>query len=236
MDSDHATPCVLHGISSMAVRGVLADLVDAYAERPAGARSRVTSVGGIDAARRVSGGEAFDFVVLADDAIDRLAAEGRVVAHSRVGVARSAMAVAVAEGAPRPDIGSEAALRDALRNARAVAYSTGPSGSHLLRLFERWGIADVMTGRTVLAPPGTPVGTLVARGDADVGVQQLSELMHVDGIAVVGELPPDAQSVTLFTGAICTASTRAPTAASLLAYLASPQADGVKRRHGMEPA
>ena len=236
MNIDSATSSVLHGISSMAVRGMLADLVDSYADVPGGTRARMTSVGGVDAAARVRSGEAVDFVVLAADDIDRLAAEGRVVPQSRVGLARSAMALAVGQDAARPDIGTEAALRDALQNARAVAYSTGPSGVHLQQLFERWGIADVMAGRSVLAPPGVPVGALVARGDADVGVQQLSELMHVDGIAVVGELPPDAQSVTVFTGAVCTASTHADAAAALLAYLASARADGVKRRHGMEPA
>ena len=223
------------GISSMAMRPVLAELAEAYEQR---LRQRVSivSVGGIEAARRINDGEAFDFVVLAADAIERLASDGRVVPGSRIDLARSGVAIAVAAGAPRPDIGSEAALRDAVLRARSIGYSTGPSGAHVTRLFGRWGIAGEIASRIVQAPPGVPVGTLVARGTVELGFQQLSELMHLPGIDVIGPLPPEIQVVTVFSAASCTASNRCAAAHALLTFLASTEADAAKRRHGMEPA
>ena len=165
-----------------------------------------------------------------------MANDGKIVASSRTDLARSGVAIAVAAGAPRPDVGSEAAVRDAVTRARSIGYSTGPSGAHLARLIERWGIADVIAPRIIQAPPGIPVGTLVARGDVELGFQQLSELMHLPGIDVIGLLPPEIQMVTVFSAAICTASIRNAAAHALLAFLASPEAQAAKRRHGMEPA
>ena len=226
---------VITGISSMAMRDVLAELGDVY-EQKSGQPVVIVSVGGVDAARRVGDGEAFDFVVLATDAIEKLAADRRVDPGSRIDLARSAIAIAIAAGATRPDISSESATREAVLRARSIGYSTGPSGAHLVRLFERWGIADEVAARIVQASPGVPVGTLVARGDVEIGFQQLSELMHVPGINVVGLLPPEIQSTTVFSAALCTASNCPAAAKMLLSFLASPQADAAKRRHGMEPA
>ena len=225
----------LTGISSMAMRHVLTELGDAY-ERQSGQPVVIVSVGGVDAARRVDDGEAFDFVVLAADVIDQLAAGGRVDPGSRTDLARSAVAIAVAAGAMRPDVSSGSAVRDAVLRARSIGYSTGPSGAHLVRLFERWGIADAIAPRIVQAPPGLPAGTLVARGDVELGFQQLSELMHLPGIDVIGLLPPEIQVATVFSAAVCTVSNCPAAAEALLSFLASPQADATKRRHGMEPA
>jgi len=222
------------GISSMATRHVLAELAEAY-EQQSRQRVAVESVGGVEAARRVEAGEAFDFVVLAVDAIERLAAAGRVDPSSRSDLARSGVAIAVAAGARRPDVTDERAVRQAVLDARSVAYSTGPSGAHLLRLFERWGIADTIAPRIVQAPPGVPVGALVARGDSDLGFQQLSELMHLPCIDVVGLLPKEIQVVTTFSAAVCSVSTRPEAAKALLSFLTSSEADAAKRRHGMEP-
>ncbi|SEB24980.1 substrate-binding domain-containing protein [Paraburkholderia sartisoli] len=223
------------GISSMATREMLAELIPEY-ERLSGRSVIIESVGGVAAARRVQEGEPFDVVVLAADALDRLAEAGRIDSEGRVGVARSGVSVAVAAGAPWPDISSEAAVRDAILAARSIGYSTGPSGVYLSRLFERWGIAGTIAPRIVQAPPGVPVGTLVARGDVEIGFQQSSELMHVAGIDVPGPLPPEIQIVTVFSAALCTASRQKDVAKALLSFLASPQADAAKLRHGMEPA
>ena len=232
---DVGTVGPITGISSMAMRQVLAELADAYAQR-SGQPVTVVSAGGVDAARRVGEGEAFDFVVLAADAIDRLAAGGRVDPGSRVDLARSAIAMAVAAGTTRPDVSCEAAIREAVLDARSIGYSTGPSGAHLLRLFERWGIAEALAPRIVQASPGTPVASLVANGDVELGFQQLSELMHASGVDVIGVLPAEIQAATVFSAAICTASNHPESARALLAFLASPQAAAAKRRHGMEPA
>jgi molybdate transport system substrate-binding protein len=213
----------------------LAVLADAYTQQ-SGQPVAIESVGGVDAIRRLQAGEAFDFVVLAADAIEKLTAAGRVDSASRIDFARSGVAIAVAAGAPRPDIGSESAIRDAVLRARTIGYSTGPSGAHLVRLFERWGIADAIASRIVQASPGIPVGTLVARGDVELGFQQLSELMHLPGLDVVGPLPAEIQVITVFSAAVCAASDRAAAARELLSFLASPLADAAKRRHGMEPA
>jgi len=179
----------------MATKAVLAELANAYETR-----SRhvvvIESVGGVDAAKRVQAGEPFDVVVLASDAIAKLLAAGHLVAGSQIDFARCCVAVAVPAGAPRPDIGSEAALRRAVEAAPTIGTSTGPSGVALARLFERWGIAEQIRDRMVTPPPGVPVGSLIARGEIALGFQQLSELIHVAGIEVVGPLPPEIQIVT----------------------------------------
>ena len=223
------------GISSMATRQVLAELCAAY-ERQSGDTVVIESVGGVDAAKRVQADEAFDVVVLASNAIDALVAAGRVEASSRVDLVHSGVAVAVRAGAPRPDIGSEAAVRRAVLAARTLGYSTGPSGVQLAALFERWGIAKQIKDRIVQAPPGVPVGALVARGEVELGFQQLSELMHLPGIEVIGALPPAIQIVTTFSAGICTGSAQADAACRLLAFMKAPTAAEAKRRHGMEPA
>jgi len=222
------------GISSMATRQVLAELARVFEAR-SGCVVAIESIGGVDAAKRVEAGEAFDVVFLASDAIDRLIASGHVVG-ARVDLVRSPVAIAVRTGAPHPDVGSEPALRAAVLAARRLSYSTGPSGVHLARLFERWGIAKQIEPRIVQAPPGLPVGSLVARGDVDLGFQQLSELMHLPGIDVIGTLPAQIQFITTFSAGICAGSSHAAKVREMLSFMTSPEVDDVKRRHGMEPA
>lgn len=225
----------LRGISSMATRLLLADLVAAYASAH-GRKVAIESVGGVDAARRVQAGEDFDVVVLASDAIDKLVASGHAVAGSRVDIVRSDVAVAVKAGASRPDIGSEDAVRRAVLAAPTIGYSTGPSGTALLQLFQRWGIAEQVRERTVQARPGVPVGTMVASGEVALGFQQFSELKDLRGIDVLGLLPPAIQVTTVFSGAVCTASRQPDAVRELLAFMASPATAATKERHGMEPA
>ena len=202
----------------MATRQVVAEAADAWRQR-GGAEVVIESVGGVEAAKRVQAGEAFDVVVLSADAIDALAAAGRVVTGSRVDLVRSGVAVAVREGAPRPDIASEDALRNAVLSARTLGHSTGPSGVALRKLFERWGIADEIRGRIVQAPAGVPVGTLVASGEVELGFQQLSELMHLEGIDVIGAMPPGLEIVTTFSGGVCAASTQPDAARARLDFI-----------------
>lgn len=223
----------------MATRQVLADLGAAFEQRT-GCRVAIESVGGVDAARRVAAGEAFDVVILASDAIDKLIAAGHLRAGSRVDLVRSGVAIAVRAGAPVPDVGSEAALQQAVRNARSISYSTGPSGVALAQLFERWGMADEVRGRTVQAPPGVPVGTLVARGDVELGFQQLSELIHVEGITLVGGMPAGVEILTVFSAGLpvglAEGSPQAARVRDLLNFMTSPYAEAAKRRQGMDPA
>lgn len=219
----------------MATRQVLAELTAGF-EQATGHRASIEAVGGVDAAQRVRAGEAFDVVVLAADAIAKLLAAGCIVPGSVVDLVHSGVAVAVPAGAPQPDIGSEDAVRQAVLAARSISYSTGPSGVALAKLFERWGIAGEIAGRMVQAPPGVPVGSLVAKGEVALGFQQLSELLHVQGIAIVGPLPPAIQITTTFSAGIGAQSQQADAARELLAYMASPQAADAKRKQGMDPA
>jgi molybdate transport system substrate-binding protein len=225
----------LTGISSMATRQVLAEAAQAWRVRGFG-EVAIESVGGVDAARRVRDGEPFDIVVLAADAVDQLAEAGRLVAGSKTALACSGVAIAVRRGARHPAVDTEAALREAVLSARSIGCSTGPSGAALRALFARWGIAEEIAARLVQAAPGVPVGTLLARGEVDLGFQQLSELMHADGVDVLGPMPPGLEITTTFSGAICTTCRQADAARALLAFIRSPAADDARRRHGMQAA
>ena len=225
----------LAGISSMATRQLLSELTAAYAQRT-GQVAAIASVGGVDAAKRVQAGEPFDVVILASDAIAKLVVAGHLRAESVVDLVHSGVAVAVRAGTPQPDIASEDAVRQAVLAAPTLSYSTGPSGVALAQLFERWGIAQQIKGRIVTAPPGVPVGSLVAKGEVALGFQQLSELIHVDGITIAGPLPPAIQITTTFSAAMTTGCTRPSEVQALLDFMASPEAAEAKQRQGMEPA
>lgn len=231
-----ASPAVpaLRGISSMATRQLLAELVKDY-QSATGQAAAIESVGGVDAAKRVQAGEAFDVVILASDAIDRLMAAGCLVPGSKVDLVLSGTSVAVPAGSAQPDISSEEAVKQAVLAAPSVSYSTGPSGVALAKMFERWGIAGQVQDKIVTPPPGTPVGSLVARGEVALGFQQLSELIHVEGIAIVGPLPAAIAIDTIFSAAIVQGTARAADARALLAFMASPAAAEAKRRQGMQP-
>ena len=225
----------LHVISSMATREVLRELARDYAK--ATARDVDTeAAGGVDVAKRVERGDALEVVVLASNAIDKLIADRKVLAGSRVDLVKSGIAVAVRAGAPKLDIGTEEAVKNAVLRVKTLSYSTGPSGAHLEKTFERWGILAEIRPRIVVPPPGVPVGSLIASGAVELGFQQLSELASLPGIEVVGPLPPPVQSLTIFSGGIAATCRRPDAARALLTFMASPAAASVKRRHGMEPA
>lgn len=226
----------LKGISSMATRQVLNELAQAW-EAQGGQSVEIESVGGVDAAQRVQAGdEPFDLVFLASNAIDKLQAAGRVLEGSKVNLMLSSTAVAVPAGAALPDIASEEAVRAAVLAAPSVGFSTGPSGVALQKLFERWGIAEAIKPRMVQARPGVPVGSMVASGEVALGFQQLSELIHVQGIQIVGALPAAIAIDTVFSAAVVKGAANADEARRLLAFMAAPEAAEAKRRQGMEPA
>jgi molybdate transport system substrate-binding protein len=222
-------------ISSMATREVLAELAARF-QQDGGRPVATEAAGGVDVAKRVQNGEAMDVVVLANTAIDKLIAEGKLLAGSRVDLVKSGIAVAVRAGAPRPDIATEEAVKRAVLAAQTLSYSTGPSGVYLEKMFERWGIYADIKSRIVVPPPGVPVGSLVASGRVELGFQQLSELQNLAGIQVVGPLPPAIQSITVFSGAISATSADVASARALLAYMAEPAATSLKQKHGMDAA
>lgn len=231
----------LRAISSMATRHVLADLTaDAVA---AGLPAvEVESVGGVDAAQRVAMGEPFDLVFLAADALHRLAGEGHVDAASVTPLVVSQVAVAVSApgvaAAARPEgaaFADAAGLRETLRAASGIGYSTGPSGTALLAAVEDWGLSEELDGRFVQARPGVPVARLLATGEADLGFQQLSELVGQPGVRILGVLPEDCAIDTVFAGAVATTSSDHEAARELLAFLASDVVAPVKIAHSFRP-
>jgi molybdate transport system substrate-binding protein len=223
-------------ISSMATKPLLADLVALYKAQAPGIHIQVESVGGVDAAKRVQAGEAFDGVVLASDAIDKLVASGHVRAGSRADLVRSGVAVAVPAGQPVPDISTESALKAAVLAAPTLGYSTGPSGVQLAKQFEAWGIAETIAPRIVQAQPGVPVGSLVARGDMALGFQQLSEMLGVPGITIVGGLPQAVEIITTFSGSVAATSSQPEAMQALLAFWVSAACTPLKLQHGMQTA
>jgi molybdate transport system substrate-binding protein len=183
---------------------------------------------------RLQRGEPADVVILAGSALDELIKQGKVVAGSRVDLVRSRMGVAVRAGAPKPDITSIEALTQTLLRAKSIAISSSASGLYLsTELFQRLGIAGQMKGKTKISEEA--VGTLVASGEAEIGFQQISELLPVTGIDYVGALPPGAQRETVLSAGVVSGA-RAPDAArALLKFFASPAAAPIIRKTGLEP-
>ena len=218
----------------MATRALLAQL-SALFEQGGGPPVSIESVGGVDAARRVQAGEDFDLVILAADAIERLIDQGQLL-PGRVDLARSGVAAAVRQGAAVPDFSSVDSLRRAVLEAPRIGYSTGPSGVALLELFKRWGVHEALAPRLLQAPAGVPVAALVARGDVALGFQQLSELIDMPGITLVGPLPAAVQITTVFSAGIGVRSRQIEAARACLSFMAGPQAVDAKRKQGMDAA
>ncbi|HEY1779379.1 MAG TPA: substrate-binding domain-containing protein [Roseiarcus sp.] len=225
----------LVGLSSMATRRILSDLARDYEARH-GIHVDIRSMGGVEAAKLVRAGEATDLVVLASKVMVSLEAEGHLAKGSVKDFARSKIGIAVRTGATAPSVDSEQAVKQAMLKARRICYSTGPSGDHLKALCEKWGLADSVLARALVAPPGVPVASLVANGEADLGFQQLSELMGQPAIEVVGPLPPEIQAVTVFSAGVSVKSPDPEAARALVALLVSAETGPIKQRHGMEPA
>ena len=216
----------------MAGRKLLADLISKF-EATSEHRVSLESVGGVDAAKRVRAGEPLDVAVLAREVIDDLIGAKRIAPGSRVDVWVSGVGVAVRAGAAHPDISSAAGIKAAVLAARKVGYSTGPSGQYLAKLFASWDPDGKLKDRITVAPPGVPVGSLVARGEIDLAFQQLSELGG-EGIDVLGPLPDEIQMITTFSGGVATSSAQPDAARELLAFFALPAMKRLKQEHGMD--
>ena|SRR5437773_5568955 len=184
---------------------------------------------------RLRRGEPADVVILASEALDDLVGQGRVVAGSRVDLARSSIGMAVRAGAPKPDISSVDALKHALLQAKSIAYSASASGVYLsTELFQRLGIAAEVAGKSRRIE-SERVATIVARGDAEIGFQQISELLPVAGIDYVGPLPPEVQRVTVFSAGVAAGATTPDAARALITFLASAAGAPAITKSGMEP-
>jgi len=221
-------------LSSTAIKEPFVELIPGF-ERSTGNKVVAMWAGTIDVLKRLQGGEVVDLVILSGPAIDELIKQGKIVPGSRVDLAKSGVGVAVRSGAPKPDISTADALKRSLLAAKSIAYSTGPSGVYLGGLFQRMGIADELKAKTKVSAPGVSVGEMVARGEAEIGFQQVSELLPVAGIDYLGPLPAEIQSLTVFSGGIHTGASQPDAARALVKYITSPEAVPVIKKKGMEP-
>ena len=189
---------------------------------------------------RLARGEAADVVILDGGAADKLAGAGLLRADGKVTLARSLIGMVVRAGAPKPDIGSVAAFKSTLLAAKSIACSDSGSGTYLsTQLFARLGVADQVLpkSRRIRGPPsGEPVAAVIARGEAEIGFQQVSELMNVAGVDYVGAIPAELQPGFTFAGALTRSVEHAEAAGALLHFLNSPEADAVKIKAGLMPA
>jgi molybdate transport system substrate-binding protein len=184
---------------------------------------------------RLQRGEPGDVVIMVGYALADLIKQGKVVADSRVDLARSSIGVAVRAGAPKPDISSVDALRSALVAAKSIAYSDSASGVYIsTEMFERLGIKDRVAGKSRMIP-GEPVGTVIARGDAEIGFQQISELHPIAGIDLVGPLPPELQKITVYSASIAVGAKQPEAARALVAYVVGEAAMATVLETGLEP-
>ena len=222
-------------MASLAIRAAYLELVPAF-ERQSREKVETQWVGMADIRKRMLAGEVCDAVIGSASLIEDLVNGGSLDSRSRVDLAKSGVGAAVRSGAAKPRLASIEDLKGALRAAKSIVYSSGPSGVYLAELFERLGIADEMKRKATQAPPGVLVGELVAQGKYELCFQQLPELRQVRGIDYVGALPAEVQLVTVFSGAVHSKAKQPKPAGDWLRQLASREAHAAFRRHGLEPA
>ncbi|HEY3075212.1 MAG TPA: substrate-binding domain-containing protein, partial [Burkholderiales bacterium] len=188
-------------LATPGVKEAYLELVPLF-ERASDNKVATTWAGTVDVIKRMRAGEVFDAVILASNSLEELTDTGKLMAGSRADIARSGVGVAVRAGSPKPDISSPDALKRTLQAAKTIGISTGPSGVYLAGLFERMGILAELKPKFRTPPPGAPIGELVAKGEAEIGFQQVSELIHFPGIAFLGPLPAELQRMTVFSGGV----------------------------------
>jgi molybdate transport system substrate-binding protein len=229
-----ANAAEINVVSTQATEEAYRELVAQF-EKTSGHKVTTVFTGTLNVQKRLADGEPYDLIIMAGPAIDDQIKLGKAVTGSRVDFAKSGTGVAVRKGAPKPDISSVDAFKKTLLAAKSIGYSTGPSGLYMLSVFEKLGIAGEVKGKLKQTPSGVFVGTLIANGDAEIGFQQISELVHFAGIDYVGPLPGDLQRMTMFSSGIHAGAKQADAARSLVKFITAPAAAAVIRKHGLEP-
>jgi molybdate transport system substrate-binding protein len=221
------------------VKGVMAQLGPAFMQAH-GASLDITFLPSAAIGQRLGDGGQADVVIATREVIDDLSARAMVASGTDVALARSGLGIAVRKGAPKPDISTPETLKHALLAARTIACSHptmgGASGPDFVKTLVRLGIADAMKEKCKHPPPGTFTATLLVSGEADLAVQQISELLAVDGAELVGPLPEEVQTITTFVGAIHARATAPDAARALLAFLRTPEGKAAIEAKGLEPA
>ena len=222
-------------IASTAMREVLEELVPMF-ERASGHKVAVSFQSGAVLPVKVKEGAQADLVVTTPETIGDLVKEGKVVAGTRADFVLSGAGVAVRAGAPKPDISTPEAFKAALLAAKSVGYSQGPSGVHFMATMVRLGIADQIKAKGVVPPLGQRVGALIAKGDAEIGVQQVTELLLIPGIDFVGPLPKELQANIIYATATPSTAKEKEATAALVKFISSEPALPIIRKLGLEPA
>jgi molybdate transport system substrate-binding protein len=220
-------------LASGAVKEAALELFPQF-EKVSGNKVAVTWAGTVDIKKKIAAGEIFDLVIVALPELDAFIKDGKFVAGSKVDLVKSSVGVAVKAGAPKPDLKSGDDLKAALLSAKSVGYSTGPSGVYIQNLVAKMGIADQVKAKAKVTPPGVPVATLIRSGEADIGFQQVSELIHEAGIDFVGPIPADVQNITVFSSGVPTGAKAQVEARALQKFLTAPAAAPVIKKHGLE--
>jgi len=221
-------------LSTQATQEAYLELVAQF-EKASGHKVTTIFTGTLNVQKRLSDGEACDMIIMAAPAIDEQIKLGKALAGSRVDFAQSGTGVAVRKGARKPDVSSTEALKATLLAAKSLGYSTGPSGLYMLSVFEKMGIAEQVKPKLRQTPSGVFVGTLIANGDAEVGFQQISELVHFAGIDYVGPLPGALQRMTMFSAGLHSGAKQPDAAKALVKFITAPAAAAIIRKHGLEP-
>jgi molybdate transport system substrate-binding protein len=222
-------------LSSIATREAYLELVPQF-EQSSGHKVATTWSGTTAIMQKMAAGEVHDMVIISVPELDELTRQGKIVAGSRVDLAKSGIGIAVRKGAAKPDVSSAEALKRALLAAKTVGYTSGPSGVYMAKLIERMGIADQIKPKHRGVPSGGTVGTIVASGEAEIGFQQVSELVHIPGTDYVGPLPADVQCVTVFSSGVQAQGQHPAVVKALQAFLTTPAAQAVMKKHGLETA
>jgi molybdate transport system substrate-binding protein len=223
-------------LSSIATREAYLELMPQF--QKASGHTVATTWAGTTAImqRMATPGELHDLIIISSTELEELTSQGKIVAGSRVDLAKSGIGIAVRKGATRPDVSTADALKRALVAAKTVGYTSGPSGVYMAGLIEKMGIATEIKPKYRGVPSGGTIGTIVASGEAEIGFQQVSELVHIPGADYIGPLPPEVQFVTIFSSGIQTGATNPDAAKALVAFLTTPAAMAVMQKHGLEPA
>jgi molybdate transport system substrate-binding protein len=219
-------------LSGGAMRSLLVEAVPLF-ERASGAKADVRYALTSVLAKEVAAGAAFDLALLPRPELDALAQQGFIAAGTQTDITRSAVGLCVRAGAAKPDIGTVAAFKRTLLEAHSLGYSDGPSGAYVAGLLQRLGIAEEMKPKTRLT--SAPVAELVAKGDAEIGIQQIVAILPVEGAELVGPLPSELQNIIVYAAGISARSGNAEAARSFIGFMSTPEVGRIIRAKGMEP-
>ncbi len=220
-------------LSSIATKEAYLELVPQF-ESATSHQVSTTWAGTTAIMQRMAAGECYDLIIISSTELEELITQGKIVAGSRVDLAKSGIGIAVRAGTPRPDVRSSAGLKQALLAAKTIGYTSGPSGVYMAGLIEKMGIAAEVKPKHRGVPSGGTIGTIVASGGAEIGFQQVSELVHIPGIDYIGPLPPDIQCVTVFSCGLQAGASQREAAKALMGFLTTPAAKNVMTKHGLE--